>query len=336
MDTTSVPRLPTGTRPRLVYILAASHSGSTLLALLLGSHPDVCTIGELKATSLGDVERYRCSCHEELRRCPFWTGLSQDMAQRGWSFDVTQAGTDLTVGTSRYVRRLLRPLHHGPFLEGVRDAALALSPTWRTQLPRIQALNAALVECVCDRAGAKVIVDSSKVGLRLKYLLRAELDIRVIRLIRDGRAVALTYTDPATFADARDPRFRGGGMGGDRHAERLPPAEAAREWRRSNEEADAIVRRLDPARWLEVRYETLCTEPESTLRRIFAFMGVDATGEICLTPRPRNHHVLGNGMRLDHTIDIRLDDRWRSGLAPADLAVFEAVAGALNRRLGYR
>ena len=46
---------------RLVYILAASHSGSTLLAMLLGSHPDVCTVGELKATSLGNVEEYLCS-----------------------------------------------------------------------------------------------------------------------------------------------------------------------------------------------------------------------------------------------------------------------------------
>jgi hypothetical protein len=41
-----------------------------------------------------------------------------------------------------------------------------------------------------------VLVDSSKVGIRLKYLLRIpEIDIRVIRVIRDGRAVALTYTD---------------------------------------------------------------------------------------------------------------------------------------------
>ena len=34
---------------KLAYILAASHSGSTLLAMLLGAHRETCTVGELKA-----------------------------------------------------------------------------------------------------------------------------------------------------------------------------------------------------------------------------------------------------------------------------------------------
>ena len=57
---------------RLVYILAASHSGSTLLGMLLAAQPDVCTVGELKLTALGDVERYVCSCGQRIRECTFW------------------------------------------------------------------------------------------------------------------------------------------------------------------------------------------------------------------------------------------------------------------------
>ena len=44
---------PSAALPRLAYLLAASHSGSTLLAMLLGAHPEACTAGELKATNLG-------------------------------------------------------------------------------------------------------------------------------------------------------------------------------------------------------------------------------------------------------------------------------------------
>jgi Sulfotransferase family len=321
--------------PRLAYILAASHSGSTLLAMLLGSHPEICTVGELKATALGDVERYRCSCQARIRDCRFWAGVAQDMGRRGFGFDITDAGTDFAAGASGYVRRLLRPLHRGPLAEAVRDAALALSPRWRARLSRIQAVNAALVECLCARTGRGVIVDSSKVGLRLKYLLRnPALDVRVIRLIRDGRGVALTYLEPATFADARDPNLRGGGTGGDRAAERLAMADAAREWRRSNEEAAAIVRSLAPSRWLEVRYETLCRDPVSTLRTLFEFLGVGAT-RVNLDFRAASHHVIGNGMRLDSTSEIRLDESWRSVLGVQERQTFERVAGALNRRLGY-
>jgi hypothetical protein len=304
--------------------------------MLLACHPHVCTVGELKATSLGDVDHYLCSCRTEIRKCAFWAAISRLMRNRGLEFDVTDAGTDFSSVPSPYARWLLQPLHRGPFCEYVRDAALTLSTTWRSHIRRAQTRNAALAESICAHTGKQVIVDSSKLGVRLKYLLRNRaLDVRVIRLIRDGRAVALTYTDPATFADAADPALRGGGTGADRDGERLPLYVAAREWRRSSEEADAILRRMDPARWIEVRYETLCTNTEPTLRRLYTFMGVDP-GLVNTNPRSVQHHLMGNGMRLDPSPEVRLDARWRSALDTGALRIFDSVAGAMNRSLGYQ
>lgn len=321
---------------RLTYILSASHSGSTLLAMLLGAHPEVCTVGELKATSLGDVDRYRCSCGALIRECSFWARVSRSMAQKGISFDITNAGTSFRSGGSRYTRRLLRPLHRGPLLERVRDAALFLSRSWRTTLPEIQRRNATLVATICGVSGSRIAVDSSKVALRLKYLLRIPgLDVRVIRLIRDGRGVALSYMDPAGYADAKDPALRGGGMGGDRANERLSISEAAREWRRSNEEAGQVLAGLDRSRWTEVRYEELCTDTDATLDRLFQFLGV-APARAVRDFRRLEHHVVGNGMRLDSTSEIQLDEQWKSVLTDRDLRVFDSVAGRLNRRYGYQ
>jgi hypothetical protein len=322
-------------RMRLVYILAASHSGSTLLAMLLNTHPEICSAGELKATSLGDVERYRCSCLEPIRQCRFWSAVSADLNRQGLDFDVTRGETDIRSVASGYARRLLRPLHRSPWLEFARDLALSVSPRWRAQRRRAQVLDAALARAICAQTGKAVIVDSSKAGIRLKYLLRSPaFDVRVVRLIRDGRAVALTYMDPAGFADASDPRLRGGGMGGPPSGEELDMAAAARDWRRSNEEAEAILSRLDPSRWTEVRYEDLCLDTEGTLARLFTFAGVDPA-----RPRPAlrqaEHHVIGNGMRLDSSSAVRLDERWRQALGASELAVFDTVAGVVNRRLGY-
>jgi len=55
---------------RLAYILAASHSGSTLLSMLLGSHPQIATIGEMKLSPGGirGLNCYHCSCGEFLRQ----------------------------------------------------------------------------------------------------------------------------------------------------------------------------------------------------------------------------------------------------------------------------
>ena len=320
----------------LVYILSASHSGSTLLSMLLGAHPEICTVGELKATSLGDIDRYLCSCQEKIKECQFWTGINHDMAKRGITFDITNAGTDIRSGVSHYVLRILAPLHRGPFLEKIRDLALKLSPTWRTKLPRIQSINTNLMECVLSRTGKKVIVDSSKIGIRLKYLLRnPSLDVKVIRLIRDGRGVTLTYMDPAQFADANDPRLRGGGTGDNRKMERLSIVDATREWRRSNEEAEEILQRLDRSRWVEARYETLCTDTGNTLHRLFSFIGVDPAKAIT-DFRSVEHHIVGNGMRLDSTSEIRFDERWKTALNAPDLKIFESEAGAMNERLGYK
>ncbi|MBI5383784.1 MAG: sulfotransferase [Verrucomicrobia bacterium] len=330
-----VAPLAAWSKPRLAYILAASHSGSTLLAMLLGAQQKTCTAGELKATSLGDVERYRCSCGTLLKCCSFWMQVSEAMRRRGYAFDVVNARTSIHGVSSPYARRLLDALHRGPLLEWVRDCGLNLSPQWRAHLRETQQRNQALVESLQDITGAAVVVDSSKIALRLKYLRRLPaLDVRVIRLIRDGRAVALTYMDEWSFADAANPSCRGGGTG-ERRRNQRSMADAAHEWRRSNEAADCLTATLDRSEWTEVRYEDLCADPEETLRMLGAFLGLP-TARIVTDFRAVPQHVIGNGMRFDTSSEIRLDERWKTHLTAEDLQVFDQLAGDLNRRYGYR
>ena len=323
------------TPTRVVYLLAASHSGSTLTAFLLASHPAMCTAGELKLTNLGDVGRYRCSCGIEIERCPFWGAVRDRLEAAGHRFDLARPGTDFAAGASPWVRRLLLPLHRGPALEWLRDLALHLDPSWPGWKARVQSANASLARALSEITGRPVVVDSSKIATRLKYLLQnPALDVRVVRVVRDGRAVALTYLDPARYADAADERLRGGGSGGGRASERLTMAAAAREWRRSNEEADSVLRRVPRERWVEVRYEAVCADPRQALRPAFECIGVDVDAPISL--KAGTHHVVGNGMRLDATREVRLDERWKTALTSEDLAMFERVSGVYNRQLGYR
>ncbi len=323
--------------PRLAYLLAASHSGSTLLTMLLGAQPGACTAGELKATSLGDPNAYRCSCRERIRACERWRQVATAMAYRGFpDFEITRAGTSIFEVESPYAQRLLAPLYRGPAMETVRDLGLSLSSQWRRLLPETNRRNLALIESLLEVNKASVVIDSSKVALRLKYLLKIPaLDVRVIRVIRDGRAVALTYTDEWNFADSSDPEMRGGGTGDRRPPPRRSMAEAANEWKRSNEASDALVARLPASQWTEVRYEELCADPAATLRRLASFLDLDPNVTL-LDYRSRTQHVIGNGMRMDSTSEIRLDERWKSHLTPDDLRAFDEIAGDLNRSYGYR
>lgn len=320
---------------KLAYILAASHSGSTLLTMLLGAHPETCTVGELKLNHLGNLDKYRCGCGEPISSCFLWNEVIKKMKCRGIDFSIENPGTDILKTDNILLQKVLKPLHRGPFLEMLRDCVLGCIPEWHRHFQAIQKRNRALIDSLLELHHAKIVIDSSKIGRRLKFLLKdRDTDVRVVRLIRDGRGVALTYIDPINFADARDPAKRAGGFGGNRDKDCHSMRDAAYEWRRSNEEAEAVIATMPPDKFIEVRYEQLCSNTAETLKKVFKFLGVDPE-KMVLDFRSVTQHVVGNGMRLDSSSEITCDERWREHLTQEQLAEFDIVAGALNRKYGY-
>src|SRR5689334_5532357 len=97
-------QLSTSRRPRLAYILGASHSGSTLLAMLLGAHPEACTVGQLGADTLDDPVRYRCSCGQPIRECGFWKDVRAGMQRKGLDFDVAKPMANIRSTPDPYIR----------------------------------------------------------------------------------------------------------------------------------------------------------------------------------------------------------------------------------------
>jgi hypothetical protein len=288
----------------VAYIVAASYSGSTLLAMLLGAHADGCTVGEMRAPDVGDPDEYFCSCGAKIKECSFWARVSAAMATRGINeFDITNASLSIHDTDNAYIRRLLDPLPRGPVLEAARDIALGLSPKWKTHLRNIQSRNAALVEVLQEVTGAHVVVDSSKIAVHLKYLLRSpSLKIKAIHLLRDGRAVTTSML--------------GHGLKRETRAKTIEAA--ASSWRGNNESAERLLTRLPSSQWLQIRYEDLCREPAPMLERLCDFLGMDRD-RVVLDFRSKQQHVLGNDMRLKSTSEIRLDERWRTQLSKEDL-----------------
>jgi Sulfotransferase family len=174
--------------------------------------------------------------------------------------------------------------------------------------------NVALVEVLREITGTRVVIDSSKIALHLRFLLKSEdLKIKIIFLVRDGRAVTTSMLGHGTKS----------------------VEEAAMSWRRNNEAAERVLVGLPRSQWMQLQYEELCRRPEETLRGICKFLGMD-TNNITLDFRSRTQHVLGNDMRLKSGSEIRLDERWRKSLSEGDLKIFEEVAGDANRKYGYQ
>jgi len=320
-----------------VYILGASHSGTTLLAMLLNAHPEIVSVGELARGGVADISGYRCSCRLPVVDCPFWKRVARGAADRGSTFRLTDFGTGFQLDRPWYVRRALMSEHRGRLLEAIRDLALRTSSTWRRHFDSRCRNYIAVVDSILSAAGARVLVDSSKLAHILKHVLRIpSLDTRVIHLVRDGRAVALTYMDQEEYADAGEPEMRRGGRGRPAGQDRpkLSMRRAADEWCRCLRSAEHVLAGVESNRYQRVHYDDLCRDTQGSLATVFRFMGVDP-GLWAQDFRAAEHHVVGNGMRLDTSSEVVLDERWRSVLSKDQLRAFHSVARAINRRYGY-
>lgn len=296
----------------LLYILSPSFSGSTLLTFLLGTHPEIATVGELKATARHGIEEYDCSCGSRMLQCGFWREVGDKLKARGFGFDCGDFGTHYRARPGSLLDRAMRTRLHGPLLEAIRSMTLALVPGGRRTMRRITEKNRALIDVVTELQNGSLFLDSSKDPIRLKYLLGANGGgAKVIHLIRDGRGTSNSYL---------------------RHVSTME--QAALEWRHIHEESERMLARLPAGSWTRLHYEDLCRDPKAEMDRLLSFLDLDptlATHDF----RSGEHHIVGNYMRMKSSSEIVLDEKWRKALSPEHLAGFHRVGGALNKRYGY-
>lgn len=145
--------------PVVVFVLAASHSGSTLLSLLLNAHSRIHALSEID--KIGQRARDPDRGRRPLRT-PFWQTVTARYE---------------AAGPRRFAEIELQA-PHGSRLDGADLAE------WASDYAR-------LAEAIAAVAQKRVLVDASKDAAQLDLLLRAErFDVRVIELLRDGRGVA--------------------------------------------------------------------------------------------------------------------------------------------------
>lgn len=301
----------------VLYITGHGYSGSTLLTFLLGSHPQIATIGELgiaeQAKRQTTPEQYLCSCHVPVRECEFWRRVSRDMAERGHDFDVWDSDLDFRARGGGISDVILRAVQRGPVLEMARSVGVRVVPGARRELARILSRIEALAEIVTGIKGSRVFLDSSKRPERAVFMRRIpSFDMRVIHLVRDGRAVSWS-------------NMKNLGLG---------PEAAADSWVADNRAAEQARRWFPRDRWMTLRHEDVCADPSGALSRIYSFVGLPADDGV---PdfRGVEHHVIGNRMRLSSTSEIRIDERWKTALTPEQMAAIERRVAPLNRGYGY-
>jgi len=307
-----------------VYILSAPRSGSTLLDMLLGSHPDTLPVGELDQLPKNIALNSRCSCGEPIRTCTFWqpvidrlsAELGTDLRRQPYKLDLGyhRAGVEIDRAhqTSAYLAR--RFLAMGWF-EACDHARLSIAKSvllapFRHSLKHVMMVHRVLREL----SGRRVIVDSSKsFRYAVSHYKLAPQTTRIVLLTRDGRGVLASH-------------LRTG----------VSSAEAVRLWSRYYDRATGwIARNVDDRHAIRLRYEDLAADPVARLNELCTWLGLEPSFRPNQPWSHSSHIANGNGMRLGPLKDVKLDERWRTELTEPDLANFRLTGGAMNRSLGY-
>jgi hypothetical protein len=300
-------------RPTLLYILAPSFSGSTLLTYLLAQHAEISTVGEFKATQMGPPEDYHCSCGTPILDCKFWRSMKDKADARGIDFNVDRFGT-VFEGTGSFSNKVVSAGLRGSLFETVRTVAMRTLPGVSSRLHDVAKKNRDLAEIVCEIQGGSVFLDGSKDSVRLLHMINSDMwNVKVIYLQRDGRGVSSSIMKHTGLAYG----------------------DAVGEWTYSATELQRMRARLRGSQVFDVHYEQLCDEPTDTMRQIWSWLGLE---HVALNEREfksGDYHILGNAMRLGGASEIRLDEKWKRTLSEDELRIFEEQAGSLNRQLGY-
>lgn len=314
------PPKPPDAAIRVLYIGGWGRSGSTLLDLILGQAPGVFSAGEVREIwQSGLVENRPCGCERPFRDCSFWQAVG-DAGFGGWDRIPLREILRLRYSLDRAWSFPALPLRHLVNRLGAQIQAYTGT---------LQRLYAAMAEV----SGARVIVDSSNLPSHA-FLLRTMpgIDLRVIHLVRDSRAVAYSWSKHVEKRKAEGPSAS---------LPRYDPSASSLRWLMYN----GLTQTLRPLHvpYAFARYEDLVGAPRDEVGRLLQHAGLTGSAAepgyidgqtVRLKP---NHTAEGNPMRfVTGELELRADQAWRRQMPRRDRRVVTALTLPLLAAYGYR
>jgi hypothetical protein len=306
---------------RVVYLAGLGRSGSTLLEQLLGKLPGVCASGEIvHLWQRGIAADELCGCGEPFSACDFWSQVGA-AAFGGWRNISLERLADLR---SRLDRTRFIPLLAAP----------KLSARTRQNLAEYTDYYHRVYRAIAAVSGCTTVIDSSKHASLAFCLHRSGLvDLRVVHVVRDSRAVAFSWM-------TRVPRPEGEAGS---YMTTYHPVTAALQWNAQNGALQVLARLGTPV--LRVRYEDFVDAVQPTIALVARFAGLPAGAASTVlaggnTARAagqrRAHTVSGNPIRFSAGPPvIRLDERWRQAMPQVQRREVTVLTMPLLAHYGY-
>ncbi len=309
---------------KIIFIVSAGHSGSTLLDLAIGSINKVFSCGEmmhlpwqiLRGPNKDDIQSY-CSCGQDFHGCPVWHEVI--------------TGLDEKHGMNIYEDpRSLRLSMHQPIKFGRSLPALAVQALIMTSnqfvltrwIPAIISLfyrrsvrnSWNLADQICETTGSEYIVDSSKNIVRFLFLrMHRPDDIKLVVLKRDIMGVASSSHDGPLTEEVIAHRTNAW----------------VKLYKKRVRNLLAQLRRDD---FRMIRYGDFCAAPEEKLNNIAKWLNLPPMEKLEIDTNQR-HLVAGNPIRHSGEIRIRKDNRWRERLTEEQIKRLTVISDDVDASL---
>jgi hypothetical protein len=324
---------------KVVKLTGLGRSGSTILDVVLGTHPQIESVGEvgnivrngwISRESLRGIPKEKlrvpiCTCGKRLdvlyvdtpdEACPFWSSVRREWVERTdrdsiESYPKLQNDFELKKRWPRLLYEKRRP--SAPFRSYARLT--------RTFFESIRAVS-----------GKPIIVDSSKSPARaLAFGMIPGIDLYVVHFVRDGRGVITSLRK--TFKKDLQAGIMWDHKG-------HPMWKTVVRWTVLNLASEWVCTQLGPKRTMRLRYEDFVADPKAALERIGSLIGLDlkdvAIAASSGKPMQAGHNIGGNRTKKSGTITLRPDaEEWRSALSPTEQRLSWMLMGWLMRRYGY-
>ena len=311
--------MPQGTPPvRALYISGLGRNGGTLMDRVLGEISGFFSLGEFRFLwAKGARDNELCNCGKPFRDCPFWNAVLADAFGEDGQPD-PQHMVDLarSVDRTRWIPWLMSPLRPRRFNALLEEHKAGMSK---------------VLHALSRQTDGAVLVDSSKFASRAMIIgMLPDVELYVVHLVRDSRAVAYSWTKTVRKKEAVEEV---------KYMRRYNPAHTALQWLYRN-----LVSHLLPrytAGHLRLRYEDFAASPVDAVRRITALVDessanlpfvADDTVEL-----GTSHTQSGNPMRFTTgEVKIRPDMAWRNELPSGTRFIVTLLTWPLLLRYGYR
>lgn len=263
----------------ILYILGAGHCGSTLLNLCLDRHSSVFGVSEI--ISLNRKSPGSSGNNKYILTEPFWSKVDRHMYEK-----------------------------YGEKLSEVPFNLRLSLPNYEFAVQR----NKAALESILDVSGKNIVCDNSKNSKRLEALLESSLfKIRVIYLVRDGRAIVHAYS-----------RKYGSLWPGFFNLIRTDHA------------ARRLMTKYGSNNWLKIRYEDMVTDLEGTLRNVCNFSEINYES-LMLHPNTSNFNGIGGNRLINKPINkIVIDNAWQTEMPRITRSFTSIIVSKFNKRHGYK